>query len=127
MRVPLILWLGMVLAASASFAQVKHSGVEGKRPVRVTPLPRTVNPSAQTAKDLRRIEAEAAKTTAGPQTPGPKRTSGAAAVFKPEKSRPVPPINASTPGGMGTNMKGVGMTKQNKNPYRGRLRQKGSH
>jgi hypothetical protein len=125
MRFLAILSLGLALAVPASFAQVKHSETNVRKPARVAPLPKTPNPSAETARDLRRIEMEATKTGASSKTLKSK-ASGAPATYRPEKSKRVPPINASTTGGMGTNKKALTTTNQGKNPYRGRLRQKGT-
>lgn len=133
MRVSVIVGLGLALATSTSLAQqpqtfrVKPSHVERKKPAKVVPLTKTPNAATDAAKDLRRIEKETGKTSASVTPAGPKHAPGSANAFKPEKSKPVPPINASGSGGMGTNMKGMGTTNQGKNPYKGRLRQKGSH
>ncbi len=133
MKVSVILGLGLALATSPSFAQqpqtfrVKPSHIEDKKPAKITPMAKTPNAATDAAKDLRRIEQGSAKASASVKPAGPKHPPGSAALFKPEKSKPMPPIDASAPGGMGTNTKGLGTTNQGKNPYRGRLRQKGSH
>ncbi len=134
MRVLVIVSLGVALATSAAFAQQpqtfrpkKYTRVEGRKPTKAAPMAKTPNAATDAAKDLRRIEKETAKTSGSTERVGPKRAPGSANAFKPEKSKPMPPINASGSGGMGTNMKGMGTTNQGKNPYRGRLRQKGSH
>jgi len=74
--------------------------------------------AASNAKDLQNIEHETAKAAVASRTT--KRTSGA--VLKPAKDKPNPKISFN--GGAG---KGGGMTRQSSNPYKGRLKQKGSH
>lgn len=133
MRLAVIFGLSVALAASVASAQqpgtfrVKkyHSEVD-KKPSRVTPMVKAPNATTDAAKDLRRIEQQSAKAPARVKPAGPRAGAGSAAAFKPEKTKPTPPITATGSGGLGTNMKGAGMTNQGKNPYKGRLRQKGS-
>jgi hypothetical protein len=127
MRVSLILGLALALATSGAFAQKsqtprpkKSTNVEEKKAAKVTPMVKT--PTMDASKDLRRIEQQSAKPVS--VKPAGTKASG---VFKPEKSRATPPITANVPGGMGTNTKANGTTNQGKNPYKGRLRQKGTH
>ena len=89
-------------------------------------MPKTPNATADTAKDLRRIEQQSGKPL-NIKPAGTKAGSGSAAAFKPDKQKATPPITANNSGGMGTNMKGTGAVNQGKNPYKGRLRQKGTH
>ncbi len=74
--------------------------------------------ASSNAKDLQNVERETAKATVASHSS--KRTSGA--VLKPAKDKPNPKISFN--GGAG---KGGGMTRQSSNPYKGRLKQKGSH
>ena len=129
MRLPLILGLGLALAVSTSFAQQQTTRT--KKPAHVpatsdrtkstkaVPLPKTAT-SADTAKDLRRLEQQTAKTSMKTNSAGQKRAAGSAPLLK---SKPAPASGSG--GGLGT-AKSAG-TSQSKNPYRGRLRQKGSH
>jgi hypothetical protein len=75
-------------------------------------------PPSSSQADLRRLEQQSAKVSAPPRV---KRTPGTAAL-KTEKQKPTPPIRV----GAGKSAKGPGTTNQGTNPYRGRLRQKGS-
>jgi len=73
--------------------------------------------SSSTEANLRRLEQQSTKVAASPRA---KRTPGTAGLMKPQEKR-TPPIRVS-----GTGAKGPGMTNQGRNPYKGRLRQKGS-
>lgn len=79
-------------------------------------LPKTSNSSSNEA-NLRRLEQQSTKVAASPRA---KRTPGTAGLVKSQEKR-TPPIRVS-----GSGAKGAGMTNQGKNPYKGRLRQKGS-
>ena len=70
--------------------------------------------------NLRRLEQQATKLSAPPRV---KRTPARASALKTEKEKPTPPIRVSGPSHA---TKGLGTNKQSTNPYRGRLRQKGS-
>jgi hypothetical protein len=128
MRLPLILGLGLALAVSTSFAQQQsanrtmkpHGPARSEKTKKAAPLPRTTAGSAETAKELRRIEQQTAKTPLKANSAGQKHASGSAGLLKTK-----PAAASGSSGGMGT-AKGNG-TSQSKNPYRGRLRQKGSH
>lgn len=134
MRVSAIWGLALALgAASMAFAQKtqtyrpkKSTHMEGKSSAKATPMVKMPSATSDASKDLRRIEQQSTRTPGGLKPVGPKG-AGTAPAFKPVKSKPAPPINASVPGGMGTNTKGAGTATQGKNPYRGRLRQKGTH
>lgn len=86
----------------------KSSVVVGKTP-----------PSSSEA-NLRRLEQQSTKVSASPRA---KRTPGAAPLLKTEKEKATPAIRVSGAG----NAQGLGTTNQGRNPYKGRLRQKGSH
>ena len=131
-RVPVILGVVLALATSAAFAQQpqtshvkKYRSQTTKKSSNLAPMPKAPNATADAAKDLHRIEQQSAK----PLTIKPAGTKAGAgsAAFKPERPKPTPPITATNSGGMGTNMKGTGAINQGKNPYKGRLRQKGTH
>ncbi len=133
MRVSVIVGLIAGLAASGAWAQQpqtfhakNYNSTPTKKPSKATPVVKAPNATTDAAQQLRRIEQQSVKAPARVKTAGPKTGAGSAAAFKPEKPKPTPPITANVPGGMGTNMKGVGSTNQGKNPYKGRLRQKGS-
>jgi len=78
-------------------------------------------PPSSSQADLRRLEQQSTKVSAPPRI---KRTPGTAALLKTEKQKPTPPIRFS---GAGNGGNGPGTTNQGKNPYKGRLRQKGAH
>jgi hypothetical protein len=123
----------LALAASTAFAQKtqtyrpkKSANIQGKKPAKAAPMVKTPGATSNASKDLLRIEQQSVKAPAGVKPVGPKG-AGSASAFKPAKSRPTPPITAGVPGGMGTSTKGMGTATQGKNPYKGRLRQKGTH
>ncbi len=131
-RVPVILGVILAAATSSAFAQQpqtyhvkKYHSQPTKKSSNVAPMPKTPNATADAAKDLRRIEQQSAKPL-NIKPAGTKAGAGSAA-FKPDKLKATPPITATNSGGMGTNMKGTGAVNQGKNPYKGRLRQKGTH
>jgi hypothetical protein len=76
-------------------------------------------PSSTQEANLRRLEQQGAKLSAQ----GVRRTAVKASPVKVERERPTPQIRV----GSNTSAKGSGSTNQGTNPYRGRLRQKGSH
>jgi hypothetical protein len=78
-------------------------------------------PPSSSQADLQRLERQATKASAPPRI---KRTPGTAALLKTEKEKPTPPIRVA---GAGNGAKGPGTTNQGRNPYKGRLRQKGAH
>ncbi len=132
MKVSVILGLGVALAVSAGWAQQTqtyrgknyHSDV-ARKPAKVTPMVKAPNAATDASKELRRIEQQSVRP-ARVKPAGPRTGAGSAAAFKPERQKATPPITANGSGGLGTNMKGTGMTNQGKNPYKGRLRQKGT-
>jgi hypothetical protein len=119
-----LLLLAMVAASgvaqqSTTF-KVKHSSTTEKAPPKAhATLAKTKGPetaSAANSKDLQSIEHE---KVASPARSGANKTP----ALKPVKDKPNPPINFSGTGGTKT----AGMTRQNANPYAGRLKQKYSH
>ena len=86
----------------------KSTAVVGKTP-----------PSSSEA-NLRHLEQQSAKVPASPRA---KRTPATGAALKPGREKPTSSIRVSGSGGA----KSPGTTNQGKNPYKGRLRQKGSH
>jgi hypothetical protein len=70
------------------------------------------------AQELRRLEQQTAKSSASKTAKRPART---ARVANTQHERPNPPIRISS--ATGTH---AGMTDQGKNPYKGRVRQKGN-
>jgi hypothetical protein len=120
----LILGFALAVLTATSAAQntqprVKHFRNAPKSTkrlaVRKTPAP------ASAEANLRRLEQQSTKLSAPPRV---KRTPGTAAFLKAKKEKPNPPINFS---GSGNGVKGPGTTNRGTNPYRGRLRQKGSN
>jgi hypothetical protein len=117
--------LGFVLAVltatcsaqTSATPRVKRSQADRKHSAKSVVVGKTPPPSSSQA-DLRRLEQQSAKVSASPRV---KRTPGA--LLKTEKQKPAPPIRVS---GAGNGAKGPGTTNQGKNPYKGRLRQKGS-
>lgn len=79
---------------------------------------KTPNPSASTARQLHQIEQQSKRST-GTHKPAARRAK--VATVKADR-KPNPPIRfGGSGGGHGS------MTNQGTNPYKGRLRQKGSH
>jgi hypothetical protein len=95
--------------------RVKHSQADRTHSAKSVVVGKT--PPSSTQADLRRLEQQSAKVSAPPRA---KRTRGTAALLKTEKQKPTPPIRA------GNGAKGPGTINQGNNPYKGRLRQKGS-
>lgn len=132
MRISLILSLGLAALTVASSAQenhhaykVKPSHLNAKKSATSVPIPKTLTPSRSTSADLRRMEQETAKASATTRVARPNQNAARASLLKTEKQKPTPPINFSGAGGGAVNR--AGMTTQGKNPYKGRLRQKGTH
>ena len=109
--------LTAVSAAQSKQTQAKHlhDGTKSAKSVVVAKAP----PSTGAAANLRRLEQQSTKMSAPQRV---KRPVGSAALPKAEKEKRTPAIRAS-----GASAKGPGTTNQGANPYRGRLRQKGSH
>ena len=130
MRVSTILGFAFVLAVSTTFAQkpkTYHSKTSGKaeqtKAVKSMPAANAPMATSNANKDLRRIEQQSMKAPAGGKAGGAK---GGSSAFKSDKPKATTPINASGGTGMGTNTK-IGTPAGAKNPYKGRLRQKGGH
>jgi hypothetical protein len=125
MRRLLVLGVGLAVLAATCSAQdtpaprAKHFHERTKPPkgVPVGKTPTSATPEA----NLRRLEQQATKLSA-PQKA--RRAPGKSPLLKTEKEKPTPPIRFS---GSNNGAKGPGTTTQGTNPYRGRLRQKGSH
>ncbi|MGB9073337.1 MAG: hypothetical protein WCC22_11915 [Terriglobales bacterium] len=79
-----------------------------------------LTPQAANSLELRRLEAQTAKVSASNK--GAKQQARSARVVKTERDKPNPPIRFSS--ATGTH---AGMTDQGKNPYKGRVRQKGNN
>jgi len=77
-------------------------------------------PQTSNSLELRRLEAQTAKASASNKAA--KQRTRSARVVKTEHDKPNPPIHFSS--ATGTH---GGMTDQGKNPYKGRVRQKGSN
>jgi hypothetical protein len=101
-------------------SRVKHSPVQRKSPQSVA-VGKT--PTSATAEsNLRRLEQQSTRLSAPQKV---KRTQGKSPLLmKTQKEKPAPPIRFS---GSSNSAKGPGTTAQGTNPYRGRLRQKGTH
>lgn len=100
--------------------RVKHTPPDKTARKTVAPIGKTPGTGLSTnanSKDLQALERQTAKSSA-PRSGG-KKTPGAAAM-KPIKDKPNPPINLG--GGGGANASGL--SRQNSNPYKGRLKQK---
>jgi energy-converting hydrogenase Eha subunit F len=125
MRFSLALAIVIVAASLSGFAQQKNE-------LRVKPAPKdhtakksTVAPggksgvagtsAASNLKNLQALEHQTAKTSASRSTV---RKTPATAAVKPVKDKQAPPIKE---GGVA---KGTNLTRQNSNPYKGRLKQK---
>jgi len=78
-----------------------------------------LTPQTANSAELRRLEAQTAKVSGSNQAA--KQRARSARVVKTEHDKPNPPIRFSSP--TGTH---AGMTDQGKNPYKGRVRQKGN-
>jgi hypothetical protein len=108
------------LAASQEYKvpRIKHyqDGTKGSK--NTLPLGKVPN-SKSPQSNLRQLEQQSAKTPAAPRA---KRNPVRSSMLRPEKEKPTPPINFSGP----TTPKVTGMTSRGNNPYKGRLRQKGS-
>jgi hypothetical protein len=100
--------------------KVKHSSTSEKAspkaPVMTPKTKGSETASAANSKDLQSIEHEK------PQAPA-RAGANKTPALKPVKDKPNPPINFSGAGGT----KSAGMTRQNANPYAGRLKQKYAH
>jgi hypothetical protein len=128
MRISAVLGFGMALITSAVLAQQpkayqpRKSYLGDKKSASAAPLPKAPSATTNANRDLRHIEQQTAKTPTGVRASGPKHRSGSAPLLK---SSPSQPINAAPGGGMGTNTKSAMLTNHGKDPYKGRLRQKG--
>lgn len=127
MRFSLVLALALAGWTMTAWAQqhnklkVKpsHTNIEEKGKS-AKPAVKTPAANASAAQELRHLEQESAK---GPASRGAATRKQAHPVLKPEKEEKTPPIRFSAAGGGGH----AGTNKQGANPYKGRLRQKGSH
>jgi hypothetical protein len=110
--------LTAISAAQDTQPRIKHyrDGTQSTKSVPVAKAP----PATTPATNLHKLEQQSTKVSTPPRV---KRAPGTAALLKTEKQKPNPPINFS---GSHTGAKGPGTTNQGSNPYRGRLRQKGS-
>ena len=120
------LFLALVLAGSGLTVSAQEYRVAKTKPFHTKATKakstavtvKTPNPSASTAQQLHQIEQQNKRAT-GAQKPAA-RQAKVATVKAGE--RPNPPIRFGGAGGGHGNM-----TNQGANPYKGRLRQKGSH
>ena len=121
-----LLTLGFALAVLTAICsaqgtqtpRIKHSQVDRPKSAKSVVVAKTPPSSAEA--NLRRLEQQMTKLPA-PQRA--KRAPGTAPLLKADREKPTPPIRFS---GAGNGAKGPSTTKQGTNPYRGRLRQKGS-
>lgn len=132
MRISLILSLGLAVLTVVASAQenhhayrVKPSHLNEKKSAATVPTPKTLTPSNSASMDLRKVERQTAKVSGTTPVARPNQNAARADLLKTEKQKPVPPINFTGANGGGVNR--VGTTTQGKNPYKGRLRQKGAH
>jgi len=123
MRHLLVLGLALAVLTQTGVAQdrqprVKHfqDGTKSAKSAVVGKAPASTTADA----NLHRLEQQQSKSSA----PRVKRTPVKGSSLKPEREKPTPPINFS---GASNRVKGPATTNQGTNPYRARLRQKGSH
>ena len=115
---------GLTLAASAQDyktpkAKPYHSESKEKQS-KTGGINKQLTPQTANSMELRRLEAQTAKVSASNK--GAKPQARSARVVKTERDKPNPPIRFSS--ATGTH---AGMTDQGKNPYKGRVRQKGNN
>jgi hypothetical protein len=126
MRFSLVLVLALAGLTMTAWAQehhkpkakASHTNKEEKGK-NTKPAVKTPSTHASAAQELHRVEQESAKRTASRNS----ATRKSAPVLKTEKEKKTPPIRFSAAGGGGH----AGSNKQGTNPYKGRLKQKGSH
>jgi hypothetical protein len=109
------------LSQQRSTYKVKHSAPE-KAP-KSAPMGKMASPgtaSSSNSRDLQSIERQTAKSSATTSHSAPKKT-GTASSVKPVKDKSSPPSDFSVKGGG----KKTGTVTQSRNPYKGRLKQKG--
>ena len=129
MRFSLVLALALAGSTMTAWAQEHHKpkakpshtnkeekGKSGK------PAVKTPTAHASAAQELNRVEQGSVKAS-GSHRAGARKQAHMAPVLKPEREKKTPPIRFSAAGGGGH----AGTSKQGANPYKGRLRQKGSH
>jgi hypothetical protein len=114
---------GLTLAASAQEhktpkAKPYHSESKEKQS-NTAGTGKKLSPQTTNSVELRRLEAQTAKVSGSNK--GAKQQARSARVVKAEHEKPNPPIHFSSATGAH-----AGMTDQGKNPYKGRLKQKGS-
>ena len=109
--------LTAISAAQNTQPRIKHYR-DGTKSTKSVPVPKAP-PAAGPAMNLHKLELQSNKVSAPPRV---KRAPGTAALLHTEKQKANPPINFSGP----AHAKGSGAISQGTNPYRGRLRQKGS-
>jgi hypothetical protein len=114
---------GLTLAASAQVykspkAKPYHSASKEKQS-KTGGTNKQLTPQAANSVELRRLEAQTAKVSGSNK--GAKPQARTTRVVKTEREKPNPPIHFSSATGQHS-----GMTDQGKNPYKGRVRQKGS-
>jgi hypothetical protein len=115
------------LAQQDNTFKVKHYAPEKAPRTASVPIGKTAvhtaTASDANSKDLQALERQSAKASMLPRSAG-KTTPGTASALKPIKDPHNPPINFH---GTGSSRKNAGTTKQDSNPYAGRLKQKGPH
>jgi hypothetical protein len=116
-----------VVAQQDNTFKVKPSAPEKPPRTATVPIGKTaVHPATASdanSKDLQALERQSAKASMPPRSAG-KTTPGTASALKPVKDQPIPPINFR---GNGGSRKTAGTTRQDPNPYAGRVKQKGPH
>ncbi len=113
---------GLTLAASAQVYKTPktkpyHSESEEKQSSSAAPAKKAA-PQTSNSVELRRLEAQTAKAASGRAA----KQARSARVVKTEHDKPNRPIHFSSATGAH-----AGLTDQGKNPYKGRVRQKGSN
>jgi len=114
----------LTLAASAQDYKTPkakpYNSVSKEKQTKTGGTDKQLKPQTANSVELRRLEAQTAKASASNK--GAKPQARTARVAKTERDKPNPPIRFSS--ATGTH---AGMTDQGKNPYKGRVRQKGSN
>jgi hypothetical protein len=125
MRFSLVLALALAASTMTAWAQEHHKPKAKPSHTNKEVKGKSVKPAVKTpthvsaAQELNRVEQESARASASRKAGT--RKQHMAPVLKPDKEKKTPPIRVSTGGGH------AGTSKQGANPYKGRLRQKGSH
>ena len=126
MRLTLAVAVALVGMSLSGWAQQNNTLKVKPAPTKApksAPIGKTaVSPTASTSasKELQSVERQSAKSAAAPRSTGP--GTGRGPALKPARNQHNPPINFGGTGGG----KSARSTNRGSNPYKGRLKQKGS-